>query len=873
MSSSSHNASVTVTVNGQQAAQQFGYIQTAANSFASAVTGKLAGMFSAVAIGAGAFSKLQHAMKENIATAKQVNQMSIKFGVDPTEVHSMKLAADDAGVSIRALMMGFKTFGATAMKGIASRDIRKDFEQLGFSAEQLRNMATKPAKGFAELSVALMKIGDETERQQAGQMALGRAYEQLKPLIQEIGTSEEKRNEFLKNENAMTNEQIASHRKIGILMSGLNDQWNRMVAEAAPIIEIVVDFIQYLMQGMRILAQMVQYWKILNSRGQTATLTAVEEYALNKEQLAAKAKYKREQGQEATITEAERKAESELMYSDFSGLQHAARQFERVSVDDRIRAIKEQEAAITRANPTRTDKLTDEQIAEKARKENEAQEAGKNLDFDLAKRILLNSPDFAAFTGETDPEKIAEMRRKFEAATDFSDPMNPLGHGLTRERAMGWLRKDVGANLTSTLRGATGASQRFNATTGQFVDTDPLKALKDKTLVAMRETAALEKEHSDSMAKIRKDVNKSRARLFKVIYDPKIGAERPMTQDEIKRMEKDGVGVLFGEKPVGRPEAPTEEEGTFKSTKATRQEKLAKTKHERALAAAKRKLEAASLGTPLAEKIEDLRAIEDQMAEVSDDKTDKEPELVDAQKAYDAAVAVMNNITKNPTNKQYTEGEVSKAKKAVEDTERTLAAIKTDMEKFDIKMLGLDANRVKALEAVEREKMALAERTATNIDRWDEMGHKKKIRMMQLEGKTAREITDEKFKYESNKLQEMEKDYRAYYEAAYADGQISGDEYKKLQEMYGELRKQYSDTDDAAFATITQGGGGVVSQLGRVGGGMALGGEANMGKAQYDELRKANGYLNRIEAALAGGVRDSSGIYVPGAYPSDAKPK
>lgn len=862
MSSSSHNAAVNITVNGQQAAQQFGYIQTAANSFASAVTGKLAGMFSAVAIGAGAFNKLQAAMKENIATAKQVNSMSIKFGIDPTEVHSMKLAADDAGVSIRSLMMGFKTFGATAMKGINSRDIRKDFEQLGFSAEQMREVATKPAKGFADLSVSLMRISDETERQQAGQMALGRNYQMLLPLIQEIGTSEEKRNEFLKNESAMTNEQIASHRKIGILMSNLNDQWNRMVAEAAPIIEIVVDFIQYLMQALRVLAKMVDMWKILQNKNQTVTLDIVEQDALERERAAASAKYKREHGAADRITAAEAKAEAELATSGGSGLRFVAKQFAEISMDKRIATIKAEQAHLDSIDPARTDRLSDEDIREKAQEEYDKHEAGGSLTFALAKQQWLKDPDF--FTG-TDDEK-ARARRDLEAQTDFSTQ-------YSRANAMALFRKGVGKDLTAEFMQASGPSEVYSHTTRNLEATTPLTNLRNKSLAVMRDTAERERKYTEDMNAIRKDIQKSRAKLFKVIYDEALGRERPMTQDEINRMEKEGVGVLFGEKAVGKPEPETKDDGTFVSTGQTRKEALAKKKHDRALAASKRKLAAAAQGTPLAEKIEAVREIEDKMAENIDDRLEKEPEFVEALTAYNEAVAKMDDIVKNPSGKKYTEGEVSKAKKDLDDTKKALDAQKTEMEKFDIKSNGLAESRVKALQAVESEKFRIEEQNSKNADRWDEMGHKKKLRMMQLEGKTSREVTDEKFKYESQKLQDMEKDYADYYAAAKADGKIDADEYKKLQEMYGELRTQYGATDDAAFATITQGGGGVVSQLGKVGGGMALGGQANMGKAQYDELRRANGHLDRIEQALRGNARDSDGIYMPGAYPSDAKPK
>jgi len=610
----------------------------------------------------------------------------------------------------------------------------------------------------------------------------------------------------------------------------------------------------------------VDYWKILNNKNQMSTLDAVESYSLEKERLAAGAKFKREHGAADKITAEEQKAVNDLATSGGSGLRYSAKQFEKISMEDRIKAIQAEEAHLDITDPTRTDKLSFEDIKKRAEKEFEKQEEGKNIDFNLAKQLWLKHPD--TFTGTT--EEKAAKRKKLEDQTDFGFVE------FTREQALNFLRTGVGDELTADFSRASGPSEVYNHATRTLEATDPLKKLRDKNLAVLRDTAAREKKHSEEMASIRRDVHKSRARLFRVIYDEKLGRERPMTADEIKQMETKGVGSLFGEKAEGVEKAgETEGTGTFKSSAQTRKERLAKKKHARESAAAQRKLDTATNLNPLAESLEAVAAVEDQMAQVRDDKEDKEPELTSAMDAWRAANAHLNNV-KAPhrkDGKMYSEADLNKAQKNADDALEALQAAKTEMEKLDNKTTLLEADRVKAVQKVNDLKLKMAEDVAKTADRWDEAGHKKKLRMMQLEGKTSREIADEKFKYESAKLQDMEQEYALFYKASYADGVIDANEYKKLQEMYGELKAQYGSTDDAAFGTITKGGGGVVSQLGKVGGGMALGGEANLGKRQYDELRKANGFLDRIEKSLTGNYRDSNGIFVPNIYPSDAKPK
>ena len=115
---------------------QMGYIQAAADSFANKLTNKFVSTFSAVAVGAMAFDKLLESVNKNISAAKQITSLSTKFHLDPKAVHSMMIAANNAGVAIRTLLQAMKQLtkyadGAIG-KGGGNKDMMK--QMFGFDA-------------------------------------------------------------------------------------------------------------------------------------------------------------------------------------------------------------------------------------------------------------------------------------------------------------------------------------------------------------------------------------------------------------------------------------------------------------------------------------------------------------------------------------------------------------------------------------------------------------------------------------------------------------------------------------------------------------------------------------------------------------------
>ena len=252
-----HNVEVNVTANTQQAQKSIGYLQSLMGEFGKQATNRFAAMLGAAAVAKMAFDKVSQAISANIATAKQVSQMAIKFNIDPRAMHSITMAAKDAGVSVRALTMSMKQLGQYAGKALTSKELQVNFKQLGIEADKLNEIQAKPSKFLPEIAKALMEIGDENQRSAAGAALLGRQYQQLLPLIEELGASEEARQKFLDNENAMTEDQIAANKEIAQIQNDLSDGFDKMVASVAPLLLWAMNFVNLLAQGLGFIKDMI----------------------------------------------------------------------------------------------------------------------------------------------------------------------------------------------------------------------------------------------------------------------------------------------------------------------------------------------------------------------------------------------------------------------------------------------------------------------------------------------------------------------------------------------------------------------------------------------------------------------------------------
>ena len=265
------------------ALNQMNVIGKAANAFGSKVVSGLAGTFGAAAAGAAAFMKVNAAIQKNIQTAKQVSQLAIKFNMDPSQVHAVKLAADDAGVSVRALLMSSKALAKAAEQGSGSKAMAENWKQLGFSAEKVAEIQARPMQFLPEIAQALAQIGDENERAAAGAMLFGRGYQQIVPLLDDLGKSEEAREKFLRNQNAMTNEQIELNRETARIQSEMEESFERLVASGSKMVNWAKQYATYLQSALGFLVQMVQENDKINKGKETEAkgqaLYKVSEYS------------------------------------------------------------------------------------------------------------------------------------------------------------------------------------------------------------------------------------------------------------------------------------------------------------------------------------------------------------------------------------------------------------------------------------------------------------------------------------------------------------------------------------------------------------------------------------------------------------------
>lgn len=256
---------INVRVNASEAAAGFKYAQTLASTFSHEVVSKFASIAGAAAVAKGAFDAVTEAMSANAAMAKQIGGLSSKFHIEPKEVHSLLLAANDAGVSVRSLMMGMKSLGAVASKGLMSKENAEVFKNLGADLDNLGSIAAKPAASFAEMATLLMQIGNEQDRAAYGAKLFGRQYQQLLPLIEKVGKDAEARRKFLDNENAMSNAEIAALREQARLQSEMKETWEKLVAVWSRGALAITGFVSMIAKALMGTKGLAEEWRKVNA--------------------------------------------------------------------------------------------------------------------------------------------------------------------------------------------------------------------------------------------------------------------------------------------------------------------------------------------------------------------------------------------------------------------------------------------------------------------------------------------------------------------------------------------------------------------------------------------------------------------------------
>ena len=771
-----HNVEVNVTANTQQAQKSIGYLQSLMGEFGEQATNRFAAMLGAAAVAKMAFDKVSQAISANIATAKQVSQMAIKFNIDPRAMHSITMAAKDAGVSVRALTMSMKQLGQYAGKALTSKELQVNFKQLGIEADKLNEIQAKPSKFLPEIAKALMEIGDENQRSAAGAALLGRQYQQLLPLIEELGASEEARQKFLDNENAMTEDQIAANKEIAQIQNDLSDGFDKMVASVAPLLLWAMNFVNLLAQGLGFIKDM-----IFESD---------------------EARAERESEESENVSLKIKKYETKLKEQQEAG-----------TLSDKDKEGIEKAGGVEQYVTQQTDALDK---MEKARVAGE--EFGKQRVFDVPFGKDWDKHTRQMELKREETRKHAKgVTKEFAAAIGITPNQNPYDR-LTAEAELSTASAS-GALRTLVKEGTTKGRQTLMGKTAKAQDT---KMKKD-------------------MAKY-VQTKKTQASLIGLIYDP--------ATDEM--YNKKEYARILEERGVGKEEAKIQIRAFEEEGARVKREKAEK-RSGRQLAASERKLydQEGKLRIGLNEEEQAQDTLNDQVEARNEAYEDLAEQL-----------KVVNGLEEDLADKKK-----DPAKNAA-DINRLEMQISSEMLKkneLQVKFNAAVGQEVKAMEALKKakEKIYLEEqkredKVKARIKAEEDFDQQMKYKLMKAEGRSAKDIDEEKLKDDEAEYYKMLEEYQKEFKKAMTNEHtgdkgepLSDAEKERLEGLTKGLDEQSRKVLESAFNLGNRESSGQVTSMRRIGGGgLEYGGVANTAKLQLDEAKKAVKNLEEIKGVL-----------------------
>ncbi len=785
-----HNVEVNVTANTQQAQKSIGYLQSLMGEFGKQATNRFAAMLGAAAVAKMAFDKVSQAISANIATAKQVSQMAIKFNIDPRAMHSITMAAKDAGVSVRALTMSMKQLGQYAGKALTSKELQVNFKQLGIEADKLNEIQAKPSKFLPEIAKALMEIGDENQRSAAGATLLGRQYQMLLPLIEELGSSEEARRKFLDNENAMSEDQIAANKEIAQIQNDLSDGFDKMVASVAPLLLWAMNFVNLLAQGLGFIKDMIfesdEARKERETKSSAAAVQRIENY-----QSSLKAK------QEAGTLTDEEKAGIEKAGGSVEG--YVAQQVEKL---DKQQAAERENARILMENVMTGG-------TEKSQKKiKDAQEA--------AKKIIAENQTDEGF-------QKALGRHKSQEGTIGVGYMGPV----IDEQGERYIAAGIDI-------GQAAASGDLKKVAKEGV-TKANKAIRGKRDAA--EEARLKKD-----LRAYHQTKKTQAALLGLVYDA--GTDEMMSKQAFARLQE--------ERGVGKEETAIQIKAFEEEGARVKREKAEK-RSGRQLAASERKLydQDGKLRIGLNEE----EQAQDTLADQVEARNEAYEDLAEQLKVVNGLEEELADKKKDP------------AKNAA-DINRLEMQISSEMLKkneLQVKFNAAVGQEVKAMEALKKakEKIYLEEqkredKVKARIKAEEDFDQQMKYKLMKAEGRSAKDIDEEKLKDDEAEYYKMLEEYQKEFKKAMSNEHtgdkgepLSDAEKERLEGLTKGLDEQSRKVLESAFNLGNRESSGQVTSMRRIGGGgLEYGGVANTAKLQLDEAKKAVKNLEEIKGVL-----------------------
>jgi hypothetical protein len=726
----SHRVTVDVNVQSQQAVQKIGYLKTMMNQFAKEVTDRFVSIFSAVAVVKMGFDKVSEAMNHNMQIAKQISSLSTKFHIDPKEVHSLMMSAEQAGVSVRSLLMGMKNLGAAATKTTMNKEFAAAFKMMGMDAKNLGDMATKPAKHFGEVALQLSKIGSETLRATVGAKLLGRAYQQLEPLIEKLANDEEERSKLLNNPNALTNKQVEEAKVQQKNQAEMKEGFEHLVSSLMPVANLITSILGVLVTEIRMIAEMIRHYitggddsdKLISD----PTLNGMKPYEKGKGYSATRAGfYGIENEAGAYGKEASQRTEREQKLLDERKEGHRGKVTDWSELDEfMFRGVK------TKLQPKGWGDDTKRKMAELGLYTEQVNDGGVIRDADGFEKREAFKKALAGFAKDENGDFLVK-----ENSEKFSDAAT---------------RASVKAFLERYNAGRKGKDGK--------IDDDAYKAMK--ALQEQRE-AGKDKEHKDNMDELYHELQRYDYMMRNAFATGSI-RWKEVTGPDGKRMwrQVDENWRESTEVPEETEDLITKERQKKMDKKLSKQERIAE--RQKRLAGvgefegyreekARINLDANEIEAELAKE-----KLEEKQGEIETLKDGLKKAQEDKDKAKEALVADPHNVKLL--------NEYKNALDQIVQKNQQIAASENEVRQAAIEVKNTEAKRLQILEQIRKAKDADYEQTLREKDRLskdDEDDERRafnnKMRDWKIQGKTQEEIAQATLDFEKKKLEEAVK--------------------------------------------------------------------------------------------------------------------
>ena len=878
-----------VTINTSLAQGTLGYLKKMVGEFGSITATKFTGMFAAAAVAKMAFDKVTASMEKNMQMAKQISGLSSKFHIDPKQVHSLLLAANDAGVSVRSLLMGMKQLGMLAGKALVDKNSMGVFKQLGLDVDKVGDIAEKPVKQFAEIARQLMQIDNETDRTAYGTKMLGRQYQQMLPLIEKLGTSAEARANFLESEHAMTKEQVEQQKMVAKMQSEMADAWDRIVAELAPVILSLTAMVSLIFDSVKWLDKYLNLTKKINAEEKQRQLGLAQNEM---------DRYKKERDEYNAAKERLTEANSKLANSKqklgertgtgygqmvgFYGAGKDSKGRDVVGMEADFRTLRRFEGQYATTETTFVPGSTDSSgNVDYAPQTFDATFSGKHRGKDGNE---LTTAEFGLMKAK---EALAAMRERRDNDTFYSATKMYRG---AAEAGMGF-----GTMKYTPLGGIAAAG---DWAMGKFQDGnfgyDEEEAMIKARIDSLEKTGSLEREAVELEKERLKNVEDERRAKVKYMENFLKVAGMSLTH----YIDKNG-NIIQGQKPQEGYLRPVEDVDAVRKSEARKktaralERKVAREMTEiagGALGAAEQEvgLTKKELGEHLAEDYEPnkvayeaAKAAAQQTQEARDAFLEQYGEVMmddSGNPMLDSKGNAVKGIRKADKRKikvmddDGKEQEVDVAShyagiaKAAEGAKSTFETAEKDYDKEESKRVDMANAVYKAERALWQALQAEKLQAIQDEDDAQRGMHDRKTKMMELEGKDRREILEENFKFEVAKLEDALTEQEDMERQFLQDGKITADEEKELRRMQGKVDSQANKAEGSMFALAAANKPWqIASDMKAIGGGgKVIGTSGNVAIDQLevlkDNLPASTAYLQQIAELLGGGQNSSAEV-------------